>query len=414
MKNTRMRELSTTRTARDGISVHMLPTHAEVLTPTAIHGAAAELLRDLDQRSRRIVSRRFGLDGGEPKTLHAIGTTEGVTRERIRQIEQHVLHTFRGTKAAGAIPRVREALLELLKRLGGVAREDVLASLLYLESDTDRAALHLLLRSLPNVSDVRESERFWSHYEQAQHVDLTRVLDRARGVLTEEKRVLPDDEFLRSLKSRAALPVEDASLRSALTVLRHVVRTPFGDWGLRGWAEVTPHGVGDKAYVVLKREGKPLHFTAITERINEARFDRRVAHVQTVHNELIRDARFVLVGRGLYGLKEWGYEPGTVADVLVRLLKASPQPLSRDELVAGVLKERIVKRNTILLALQNRKLFHRLSDGRHTLASSQNASASQPIPSSASNTHTTRQDAEDTRPAADARSTSEGSAGVDR
>jgi len=125
--------------------------------------------------------------------------------------------------------------------------------------------------------------------------------------------------------------------------------------------------VGDKAYVVLKRGGEPLHFLKITDFINSAKFDERVAHPQTVHNELIRDERFILVGRGMYALKEWGYQAGTVGDVLERIIKENSKSMNKKELVDEVLKERIVKRNTILLALQNRKRFVRDAQGCYSL-----------------------------------------------
>ena len=150
---------------------------------------------------------------------------------------------------------------------------------------------------------------------------------------------------------------------SVLLITHDLVRTSFNQWGIRGWVEATPRGVGDKAYVVLKRNEKPMHFLKITEWINAAKFDQRVAHPQTVHNELIRDERFILVGRGTYALKEWGYQAGTVGDVLERIIKARPHTLSKEVLIEEVLKERIVKRNTILLALQNRKRFERDAQG---------------------------------------------------
>jgi RNA polymerase primary sigma factor len=56
----------------------------------------AEVLVMLDDRERMIINRRFGLDGQEPKTLEEIGRELGVTRERVRQVQNVALNRLRG------------------------------------------------------------------------------------------------------------------------------------------------------------------------------------------------------------------------------------------------------------------------------------------------------------------------------
>ena len=107
-----------------------------------------------------------------------------------------------------------------------------------------------------------------------------------------------------------------------------------------------------------------MHFREVAETINEL-FDHK-AHVATTHNELIKDPRFVLVGRGLYALTEWGYTAGVVKDVLREIL-AEEGPLSREEIIDKVRKERYVKDNTILVNLQDTNLFRKLSNGTFAL-----------------------------------------------
>jgi hypothetical protein len=242
----------------------------------------------------------------------------------------------------------------------------VLDNVIELEEDRDRAALRLLLAALPEVRIVRETNMCRQHIcllSEEEHTDM--VHEYGVNLLTEVGRLLADVEFLQTLNERIECDISEPALRSALSVSRNIVRTPFKEWGLRGWPEATPRGVGDKAYIVLKRSGKPLHFSDIAKKANEAGFDQRKAHPQTVHNELIRDPRFVLVGRGLYALKEWGYEPGTVADVIQRILQNEGKPISREELTDRVLKERMVRKNTVLLALQNADRFEKTPDGNY-------------------------------------------------
>jgi len=123
----------------------------------------------------------------------------------------------------------------------------------------------------------------------------------------------------------------------------------------------------DKIYLVLLKDGQPLHYKQITERINEEGFDRKVAHPATVHNELILDEHFVLVGRGIYGLAEWGYKPGVIADVVAGILKKADGPLSKQEVIDEVLKCRQVKEGSINLTLSDKALFLRGEDGRYAL-----------------------------------------------
>jgi len=121
----------------------------------------------------------------------------------------------------------------------------------------------------------------------------------------------------------------------------------------------------DFAYLTLKRHGSPMHFTEVAKGIQNL-FSRE-AHPATTHNELIKDGRFVLVGRGLYALKEWGYEPGVVRDVIRGVLARGGEALSREEIIDRVKRERYVKDATIVVNLQN-PMFVRLPDGKYALS----------------------------------------------
>lgn len=352
--------------------ISLPPVPAAVLTNTAIRAAMSEYLKMLDERSKRVITRRFGLDGQKSETLHSIGQEEGVTRERIRQVEQTVLKLFRSEKRNAAdfvnTKKVQEALTQIINYLGGTVREEMLCDLLKLKNEADCAALGFLLKCLPDLTETRESGRYRRYFRNTDHIDLDKITSVAREILTAQKRLLSDVDFFGKIREQAVSNTPNHVIFSALSITHDLVRTPFGQWGLKGWAEATPRGVGDKAYAILKRGGKPLHFSQITELINAAKFDERLAHPQTVHNELIRDGRFILVGRGTYALKEWGYQAGTVGDVLERIVRNNPQGLQKEALVEAVLKERIVKRNTIVLALQNRKRFTRDQKGFFGLA----------------------------------------------
>jgi RNA polymerase primary sigma factor len=67
----------------------------EAVSFTLLQEQLHSVLDTLSEREARIVSMRFGLTDGQPKTLDEIGTVYGVTRERIRQIESKTMSKLR-------------------------------------------------------------------------------------------------------------------------------------------------------------------------------------------------------------------------------------------------------------------------------------------------------------------------------
>ncbi len=135
------------------------------------------------------------------------------------------------------------------------------------------------------------------------------------------------------------------------------------------WPTVVPKRIRDKIFLVLQKFGKPMHFRDIADAINQAFVGGKTVLSRTVHNELIGDTRFVLVGRGIYALKEQGYQPGAVADVIIKVMKQAGKPLAVEEVIEAVLKDREVKKNTVIANLQNKKLFRRVDKNSYTLVS---------------------------------------------
>ena len=154
----------------------------------------------------------------------------------------------------------------------------------------------------------------------------------------------------------------------ALASISKGVATLNGRWGLIKWPMVNPKNIRDKIYVILFENGKPMHFNEISESIKGSSFKRKDVTTQAIHNELIKDDRFVLIGRGIYALKEWGYKKGTVSDIIIEILKKAGEPLHRDEIVKRVLKKRQVKETTILLNLQGKDQFKRVAKATYALA----------------------------------------------
>ena len=80
---------------------------ADAAAKAMLTDAVSEVLDELSDREQEIVRLRFGLDGGQAKTLEEVGKAFGVTRERIRQIEAKTLAKLRHPQRS---QRLREFL----------------------------------------------------------------------------------------------------------------------------------------------------------------------------------------------------------------------------------------------------------------------------------------------------------------
>jgi len=337
--------------------------------------AVSALLKSIDSRGANVIIQRYSLDGRPSRTLEEIGQNYGVTRERIRQIESATVKELQDKQ--DSLNDIAQVIVAVLKENGHVMEENHLVDTLMADREhkaSDRSATLFVLELHDDFRDFDETDhthRSWGTKEA--DLDTTKELVEAFAeVLGRKKQTVAREDVLSYLKdhpvySKHSDRIDDNSAVAYLTVSKKVKRNPFDEWGLSHWPQVSPRGVKDKAFVVLNKTGKPLHFVEIAKQIDKSGFDNKKAHPQTVHNELIKDKRFVLVGRGIYALVEWGFEPGTVADVLASVLGERDEPMTKDDLIEEVLKRRLVKRNTVLLGLQNKERFTKLPDGRYTM-----------------------------------------------
>ncbi len=331
--------------------------------------ATKDLLASLPERSRRVLTDRFGLSGkGDRRTLDAIGKEYGITRERIRQIENHGVSAVRDSEAYQALTRELAELKTVLATLGGILAEETILNELS-KADVDKNHIVFLLTVGQHFDDRREDPDFKSrwHVDEQHAESVERALSKLYGAIT-ENRLMPEPEFLelfsKYLKEEGVKNRAPEMLPRWLHISKRIGRNPLGEWGRTDSPHVRIKNTRDFAYLTLKRHGSPMHFIEVAKNI-EKLFGRKT-HPATTHNELIKDNRFVLVGRGLYALKEWGYEPGVVRDVIAGILKREG-PMTREEIVERVKRERYVKDATIAVNLQN-PMFVRASDGKYSLA----------------------------------------------
>jgi len=337
------------------------------MTISKIIGSA---LANLNPRQQEVLTARFGLEGNsEGETLAAIGDRLHVTRERIRQIENSGMAL---AKANLAKNEEAEALLVKVQKFiankGGIAGKSEVADFANTVAKGVREThLDFLAEATGAFYARREDDEFMPLYFSGEKEFKTAkafVDGWTNALRTNRQNVFSGNYKAQLAEYARAKAVATPIVENYIGLSKLIGMNPYGDVGLQEWPEVNPKTVRDKIYLVLKKKSEPLHFMDIAEHINKVGFDGQKALGPTVHNELIKDDRFVLVGRGLYGLKEDGYEPGIAREVIAKVLKEKG-PLAPREVVTHVTKQRMFKPNTIVINLQNKSLFERLPDGRY-------------------------------------------------
>lgn len=320
-------------------------------------------------REREIISRRFGLFDRK-ETLEQIGELLGITRERVRQLEKAILIRLKIATEEGRldIAELERYLVEQLHEMGRAARlSDITERIIPGGNDRDRAHIAFIAELAPKLSVLSENDNYHHGIALSDSYDEKQLKKRVDEVV---KAVKEHGSTLSAKELNAKLNYEHPDYARALASLSKNLASLRDVWGLTKWPTVNPKNIRDKIYVILQEKGKPMHFSDIAGAIKGSDFKRKDVTTQAIHNELIKDKRFVLIGRGIYALNEWGYKKGTVADIITDVLKKAAEPLHRDEIVKRVLKDRQVKETTILLNLQSKPEFKRVAKATYALAES--------------------------------------------
>ncbi len=327
-----------------------------------------KILSPLRDRSLDIVKSRFGLGAeSERKTLEAIGEKYGITRERVRQIEQAALTLIKKSDEFKSEKSTWEELKGIVGELGGLVSESDLLESISKDEETQNH-IHFYLVLGDEFVKHREDEDFvsrWSVDDELTgrvHTSLKSLYQKLSDdeIITESEMV---NRFLDELKKINVENRDEEIAKRWLQLSKGVSKNPLGEWGKTSASGVKARGIKDYAYLMMRKHGSPMHFREVAEAIIGT-FEKK-CHTATCHNELIKDKRFVLVGRGMYALSEWGYKPGVVRDVIREILKREG-PLTKEEVIDKVLKERYLKKNTILVNLQNPKYFKKNKDKKYT------------------------------------------------
>lgn len=332
-----------------------------------------KLTKGLSVKTKNIFDRRFGVKKGNPETLESIGDSLGITRERVRQIEEAGFNFVRKNNQE-VIDKAYTNFALYFQKKGGFKKEDIALSELGGGKKSAPYVLFLLTLGdqFARVCEKKDYTYFWTALPdgkdtvKASLATLVSDMDLVGKPFTKK-------DFYATFTSKYNWTAE--MLDSYLEVSKNIQLAKDGRLGLISWPEIKPRGVKDKAYLAFRKHTKPLHFTDVAKMIDKLEYNlpNKKTYAQTVHNELIKDARFVLVGRGTYALAEWGYTPGTIKDVIIKVLKDKNQPSHKDEIVKDVLSQRLVAKNTVLMNLNNKKHFDNDGKGNYFLRTTQSA-----------------------------------------
>lgn len=332
------------------------------MTKFSPYNVVKQAISGLKANEKTVISGRFGIDE-EKKTLSAIGRSLKLSRERIRQIEKEALK-----KLTFAIVEKNHEyatrIIDIFNQHGGISAHSTVAEKFFdavtRTNQNELNALNLIFYLMPQlikIEKTKEIEASWM-LSTLDKKEVVSIIDQWASHLAKVKKPMTIDVLVKNNPDHSKYEI--TFLSELPRISKKIVQTETGHIGLVSWPEVNPRNVRDKIYYILKQEGKPLHFSDIAEKINTREFGKRGVVRATVHNELIADSRFVLVGRGIYALAEWGYEPGTVKDMIANVLQGKTSGMDAEEIVSEVLKQRSVKKSTILINLQTKPEFQRV------------------------------------------------------
>lgn len=334
-----------------------------------IEQVVKDVLATIDrEREREIVARRFGLFDRK-ETLEQIGELLGITRERVRQLEKAVVAKLKAA-AETDLPHMSEVssmFSQHIAELGNATRiSDLSARMTADNTKIDQARVAFLAKLTPNLAVIDEDDDHHQGVGLREHHDEKSMKSHIADIVKVIKNIGEPSKAADVHAKHNKLTHEHHV--AGLASLSKKLATLNGLWGLTKWPTVNPKNIRDKIYLILQKNGKPMHFSEISDAIKDSDFKRKDVTTQAIHNELIKDKRFVLIGRGIYALKEWGYSRGTVADVIESVLLKAKEPMHRDDIIKQVLKQRQVKETTILLNLQGKPQFKRVAKATYALS----------------------------------------------
>lgn len=344
---------------------------------TSYADSLQQLFQVLNAKEQTVIKGRYGFDTKKYKrTLEAIGDDLGITRERVRQIQKAALKKLQRVIHSNKLHVTMEFIEHIIKENDYFITETELLDVVKEKIDANiknvEPLVILLCAINPEIVKIKKTKKIsksWAIKNKIDVKDVKSIIKAGIKVLKQSKNAITPIQYLtdvqNELKDKKA-GVYSRNTLSNIFAATTVIKKVQEGYGLTSWRSIKPKSIKDKSIIVFKRQNKPLHFSEVCDLIHSAKFDDKKVTLQAVHNELIRYKEFVLIGRGIYALKEWGFKPGTVKDIIHDVLSENGA-LSKSKIIEEVLKERKVKVGTISLNLQKHPEFKRVGRAVYSL-----------------------------------------------
>lgn len=315
--------------------------------------ALEKIIFNFPERSKDIIKTRFGITAKNPQTLESVGNKHQITRERVRQIIGEIIKKIKNQIGGDLLEQVFQEIEFTVKRNNGIiSTKDLLVKLS--NNPKQQGSIRFFLECADRVKIKKEKDKIedsiilvdfdFSYWKE--------TIEQVKLLLEEEKRTFESEELFEKISGKN-VEIDKKKLFHFLSISKEIKKNNFSRWGMAKWSEINPKGTKEKTFLVMKEEKKHLHYREVASLIDKHGLSKKKAHPQTVHNELIKDSRFVLVGRGKYALAEWGYKKGTVKDILEEILSRSNQPVKCKDILSEVLSLRQVKKSTVMINLNS-------------------------------------------------------------
>lgn len=339
----------------------------QVLSNKNIVKSFSDILDSLSMKEKNVIERRVWLFS-EKETLQNIGNSfkPQITRERVRQIEESWIKKIWRIIKSTILKDVQDVANKYLELNWWIISRDKVISIIIKELELEKNVNSGILEAIIQSDyDIKKSkQRLGSKiYFSMPYIDkkiIDQVHKEALKILKKKKDVMKKislyETISENIKSKDKLSI--SFINSVLDLFEDIVFWEEELIGLTKWKILNPKTLKDKAIYIMKREKVPMHFIDLSNKITDLL--GKTVKVNTIHNELIRNNEFVLIGRWIYALKEWWFIPGTVLDVIANILEKKWEPMSTEDLTKEVLKTRNVKPTTIYMNLQNKNLIERV------------------------------------------------------
>jgi len=339
----------------------------ELLNNKNITKSFSDILNSLSQKEKSVIERRVGLFSNK-ETLQNIGNSfsPAITRERVRQIEESGIKKIWRIVKATLLKDIQITSKKYLELHWGIISKEKLTNILIkelnLEKNVNPWILEVIIQSDFDIKKSKQKLNCKIYFSltnvgkqniEAVHKEALKILKKKKDVM--EKTSLYE-LISNNIESREKLSL--TYIDSILDLFDDIVFWEENLIGLTKWKILNPKTLKDKAVYIMKKAKVPMHFVDISNKITDMLGES--VKVNTIHNELIRNKEFVLIGRWIYALKEWGFVPGTVLDVIVNILEKKWEPMNTEEITKEVLKTRNVKQTTIYMNLQNKTQIERV------------------------------------------------------